>query len=51
MLNPSSTLFSNIYPAQNPNLLSELAEKNINTFAMDQVPRVTIAQVSIQEIY
>ncbi|KAE8636380.1 hypothetical protein XENTR_v10002966 [Xenopus tropicalis] len=40
----SSTLISFIYPAQNPDLLSKLSEKNMTILAMDQVPRVTIAQ-------
>uniref|UniRef100_H2ZIS6 proton-translocating NAD(P)(+) transhydrogenase n=1 Tax=Ciona savignyi TaxID=51511 RepID=H2ZIS6_CIOSA len=43
-LKPNSTLFSYIYPTQNPDLLEKLAQKNMTVFAMDQVPRVTIAQ-------
>uniref|UniRef100_G1MX66 proton-translocating NAD(P)(+) transhydrogenase n=1 Tax=Meleagris gallopavo TaxID=9103 RepID=G1MX66_MELGA len=38
------TLISFIYPAQNPDLLKKLAEKRTTVLAMDQVPRVTIAQ-------
>ncbi|KAG8131130.1 putative NAD(P) transhydrogenase mitochondrial-like protein [Naja naja] len=33
------TLISFIYPAQNPDLLNKLAEKNTTVLAMDQVPR------------
>ncbi|XP_060092011.1 NAD(P) transhydrogenase, mitochondrial isoform X1 [Heteronotia binoei] len=44
LFKPSSTLISFIYPAQNPDLLSKLAERRTTVLAMDQVPRVTIAQ-------
>ncbi|XP_039222303.1 NAD(P) transhydrogenase, mitochondrial isoform X1 [Crotalus tigris] len=44
LLKSHSTLISFIYPAQNPDLLNKLAEKNTTVLAMDQVPRVTIAQ-------
>ncbi|OCT98750.1 NAD(P) transhydrogenase, mitochondrial [Xenopus laevis] len=44
LFKPSSTLVSFVYPAQNPDLLSKLSEKNMTVLAMDQVPRVTIAQ-------
>jgi len=44
LFKPGSSLFSYIYPAQNEELLKQLAEKNMTVFAMDQVPRVTIAQ-------
>ncbi|XP_069483339.1 NAD(P) transhydrogenase, mitochondrial [Ambystoma mexicanum] len=43
-LKPASTLISFIYPAQNPELLNKLAERQSTVLAMDQVPRVTIAQ-------
>ena len=46
-MKPGSTIFSYIYPAQNPDLLQKCADKNLTVFAMDQVPRVTIAQVNI----
>ncbi|KAM6981303.1 NAD(P) transhydrogenase, mitochondrial [Aplochiton taeniatus] len=44
MLKPNSTLVSFIYPAQNPDLMQKLSERQCNVLAMDQVPRVTIAQ-------
>uniref|UniRef100_A0A670JNU8 proton-translocating NAD(P)(+) transhydrogenase n=1 Tax=Podarcis muralis TaxID=64176 RepID=A0A670JNU8_PODMU len=40
----SGTLISFIYPAQNPDLLNKLSERRTTVLAMDQVPRVTIAQ-------
>lgn len=43
-LKDGSTLLSHLYPAQNPELLASLTAKKMNVFAMDQVPRVTIAQ-------
>lgn len=39
-----STLVSFIYPAQNPELMKKLSERQNTVLAMDQVPRVTIAQ-------
>ncbi|KAM8876951.1 NAD(P) transhydrogenase, mitochondrial isoform 2-T3 [Synchiropus picturatus] len=44
LLKPKSTLVSFVYPAQNPELMKKLAERQSNVLAMDQVPRVTIAQ-------
>ncbi|XP_077141519.1 NAD(P) transhydrogenase, mitochondrial [Ranitomeya variabilis] len=44
LLKPASTLISFIYPAQNSDLLNKLSEKKTTVLAMDQVPRVTIAQ-------
>ncbi|KAM6943038.1 NAD(P) transhydrogenase, mitochondrial [Xenentodon cancila] len=44
LLQPKSTLVSFIYPAQNPELMSKLSERQSTVLAMDQVPRVTIAQ-------
>lgn len=44
MLKDASTLISFIYPAQNPDLMDMLAQKKATVLAMDQVPRVTIAQ-------
>lgn len=39
-----STLMSYIYPAQNKDLIGKLAEKKLNVFAMDCIPRITRAQ-------
>lgn len=44
MLKERSTLVSFIYPAQNADLMSKLAQRKTSVLAMDQVPRVTIAQ-------
>lgn len=44
LLKPMSTLVSFIYPAQNPDLMKKLSERQSTVLAMDQVPRVTIAQ-------
>ncbi|CAL9701385.1 unnamed protein product [Knipowitschia caucasica] len=44
LLKPKSTLVSFIYPAQNQELMSKLSERQSTVLAMDQVPRVTIAQ-------
>lgn len=40
-----STLISFLYPKQNPELVKQLAEKNLNVFAMDMIPRISRAQV------
>lgn len=40
----AATLISFIYPAQNPELMNMLSQKKATVLAMDQVPRVTIAQ-------
>ncbi|KAF2837240.1 putative NAD(P) transhydrogenase mitochondrial precursor [Patellaria atrata CBS 101060] len=40
-----ATLISFLYATQNPELVKKLAEKNINAFAMDWIPRITRAQV------
>ncbi|MFW7524342.1 Re/Si-specific NAD(P)(+) transhydrogenase subunit alpha [Vibrio ostreicida] len=39
-----ATLVSFIWPAQNPELLEQLASKKINVLAMDSVPRISRAQ-------
>ncbi|XP_061739579.1 NAD(P) transhydrogenase, mitochondrial-like [Nerophis ophidion] len=44
LLKTMSTLVSFVYPAQNPELLKKLSERKSTVLAMDQVPRVTIAQ-------
>ncbi len=43
-LPPEKTLLSFIWPAQNPELLEQLAEKNATVLAMDAVPRISRAQ-------
>uniref|UniRef100_A0A8D3CP51 NAD(P) transhydrogenase, mitochondrial n=1 Tax=Scophthalmus maximus TaxID=52904 RepID=A0A8D3CP51_SCOMX len=44
MMKEAATLISFIYPAQNPELMDLLSQKKATVMAMDQVPRVTIAQ-------
>ncbi|KAM6425842.1 NAD(P) transhydrogenase, mitochondrial-like [Liasis olivaceus] len=44
LLKENTMLVSFIYPAQNPDLLEKLAQRKATVLAMDQVPRVTIAQ-------
>uniref|UniRef100_A0A7N8X110 proton-translocating NAD(P)(+) transhydrogenase n=1 Tax=Mastacembelus armatus TaxID=205130 RepID=A0A7N8X110_9TELE len=44
MMKDAATLISFIYPAQNPELMDMLSQKKTTVLAMDQVPRVTIAQ-------
>lgn len=44
MMKDAATLISFIYPAQNPELMDMLSQKKATVLAMDQVPRVTIAQ-------
>ncbi|MGN5191020.1 Re/Si-specific NAD(P)(+) transhydrogenase subunit alpha [Aeromonas veronii] len=39
-----ATLVSFIWPAQNPELVKKLSERNINVMAMDMVPRISRAQ-------
>eukprot|EP01114_Cavostelium_apophysatum_P018323 TRINITY_DN564_c0_g1_i1.p1 TRINITY_DN564_c0_g1~~TRINITY_DN564_c0_g1_i1.p1 ORF type:complete len:1114 (-),score=361.87 TRINITY_DN564_c0_g1_i1:76-3417(-) len=45
LLRENTTLISFLYPAQNKNLVDRLAEKKVNVFAMDSVPRISRAQV------
>uniref|UniRef100_A0A672JGH1 NAD(P) transhydrogenase, mitochondrial n=1 Tax=Salarias fasciatus TaxID=181472 RepID=A0A672JGH1_SALFA len=44
MMKDAATLVSFVYPAQNPELMDMLSQKKATVVAMDQVPRVTIAQ-------
>uniref|UniRef100_A0A673ABB4 NAD(P) transhydrogenase, mitochondrial n=1 Tax=Sphaeramia orbicularis TaxID=375764 RepID=A0A673ABB4_9TELE len=44
MMKDAATLISFVYPAQNPELMDMLSQKKATVLAMDQVPRVTIAQ-------
>ncbi|XP_063066181.1 NAD(P) transhydrogenase, mitochondrial isoform X1 [Engraulis encrasicolus] len=44
LMKEGATLISFIYPAQNAELMEQLAQKKATVLAMDQVPRVTIAQ-------
>lgn len=44
LLSPGATLVSFIWPAQNPELLSLLAGRQVTTLGMDAVPRITRAQ-------
>jgi NAD(P) transhydrogenase len=39
-----STLISFVYPAQNPDLVRALKNKDVTLFAMDQIPRISRAQ-------
>lgn len=45
LMKDRANLFSMIYPAQNKELIDELAKKNLTVFAMDSIPRVSRAQV------
>ena len=46
LLREQGTLFSFVYPAQNPDLVANIAKRNVTLFAMDCVPRISRAQVS-----
>ncbi len=41
---PGSTVISFLYPVQNKDLVKTLADRKVNIYAMDQVPRITRAQ-------
>ena len=43
-LQPNTLLISFIWPAQNPELVAKLAEKQVQVMAMDMVPRISRAQ-------
>lgn len=45
LLRQGSSLISFLNPAQNRDLIDELAKKKINLFAVDQIPRISRAQV------
>merc|ERR1712168_1585093 len=45
LLRDEATLYSFLYPAQNPDLVKALASKKITAFGMDCVPRISRAQV------
>ena len=44
LLTPNATLLTLLFPAQNDALLKTLAEKKVNSLAMDMVPRISRAQ-------
>lgn len=44
LLKPGASLISFVWPAQNPELLAQLASRKATVLAMDMVPRVTRAQ-------
>ena len=44
LMKPGSTLVSFVWPAQNPELLKQLAAKGATVLAMDSVPRLSRAQ-------
>merc|ERR1711990_314754 len=45
LLRDEATLYSFLYPGQNPELVKALASKKITAFGMDCVPRISRAQV------
>jgi NAD(P) transhydrogenase subunit alpha len=44
LLRPGMTLISFIYPAENPELIARLAEREVTVLGMDCIPRITRAQ-------
>lgn len=44
LLGEGQTLVSFLWPAQNPELVQQLADKKVNVLAMDMVPRISRAQ-------
>ncbi|KFZ39089.1 NAD(P) transhydrogenase subunit alpha [Shewanella mangrovi] len=44
LIKDGATLVSFIWPAQNPELVEKLSQRNINVMAMDMVPRISRAQ-------
>merc|ERR1712142_795289 len=45
LLRDEATLYSFLYPGQNPDLIKALADKKLTAFGMDCVPRISRAQV------
>lgn len=45
VMRKGGTLFSFIYPAQNPQIVNALATRGVTSFAMDMIPRISRAQV------
>merc|ERR1712117_573338 len=45
LLRDEATLYSFLYPGQNPDLVKALATRNLTAFGMDCVPRISRAQV------
>ena len=43
-MRPGTTLISFIWPAQNPELMKQMAERRLTVLAMDSVPRISRAQ-------
>ena len=43
-IRPGSTLISFLYPKQNKQLVEALAKRDVNTLAMDMIPRISRAQ-------
>ncbi len=43
-MRPGTTLISFIWPAQNPDLMQQMAERKLTVLAMDSVPRISRAQ-------
>lgn len=44
LIKNGSTVISFVYPAQNPDVVRALKDKDVTLFAMDQIPRITRAQ-------
>jgi NAD(P) transhydrogenase subunit alpha len=44
LMREGSCLISFIWPAQNPDLMKRLAERNVSVIAMDSIPRISRAQ-------
>ncbi|MEO8445837.1 MAG: NAD(P)(+) transhydrogenase (Re/Si-specific) subunit alpha, partial [Gammaproteobacteria bacterium] len=44
LLKPGTTLVAFIWPAQNPELMQQLAARQLTVLAMDSVPRISRAQ-------